>query len=326
MSVDLRELDFQPIFAVSSVTGDIPDQIFARRATRMGLGAIMDAIQQGELIDPELPLPGMVLGKFRIEKMIGVGGFGVVYRARHVVLENVVAIKVMRPKIARARPTLVHLLNEEARFAARIDHPNVVRVHDVGRDEGQTYIVMEYVDGPDLSLLIKRRGAVPPRMVVRILRHIVAALAAGLRENLVHRDIKPSNILLTPTGVTKLTDFGLARSTSESAVTGLRGVVGTAEYMAPEQTLDPNNVDARSDVYALGVTAYHALTGQLPFKGADAKLLAEAHQIEIPMSPRSLVADVQAGLSNLVMEMLAKRPKDRPSNYDLLDARLQALQ
>src|SRR6185436_4781690 len=143
---------------------------------------------------------------------------------------------------------------------------------------------------------MRRRGALPYKMVVRLLRHIAAALAAGLAQNLVHRDVKPSNILLTRTGVTKLADFGLAHSSSAAEISGIRGLVGTAAYMAPEQSSDPMRVDFRSDIYALGVTAYHALTGGLPFSDHDATQLALAHQTQAVVPPSRFVAAIPASL------------------------------
>jgi serine/threonine-protein kinase len=220
---------------------------------------------------------------------------------------------------------LPRLLREEARFAARIEHPHVVRVFDVTTSDESTYIVMEYVDGPDLSVMIKRRGALPPKMVLRVIRHIASALAAGLDENVIHRDIKPSNILLTHAGVTKLADFGLARSTSSTDVSGARGVVGTTGYMSPEQLDTPQAVDFRTDLYALGVTAYQALTGALPFPDNDPKQCADAHRFKPVVPPHHIVSSIPASLSDLIVELLAKKAADRPAGYEVLDARLREI-
>jgi len=310
----LRDLDLRTIFASLRISPDLPPEIFARRATRRLPGAV---IEPARIAEPELPPPGCVLGKYRLERAIGIGGFGAVYRARHVVLDSVVAIKLMRPSVVRSRPALPRLLTEEARFAARIDHPNVVRVYDVATSDDHTYIVMEHVDGPDLSVMLRRKGALPHKVVVRILRHIAAALAAGLAEQLIHRDVKPSNILLTRAGITKLADFGLARSSAADAA-GVRGVVGTATYMAPEQASDPQRVDFRSDIYSLGITAYHALTGRLPPDSPDG---APRDRDRAP----SQFAAVPAALDDLVVAATAPRPSDRPASYDVLEAALRAL-
>jgi len=315
--------DLSAIFA-TELSPELPREIFARRTAPM-LAAVGSEDTDEPSREPELPGPGCVLGKHRLERMIGMGGFGAVYRARHVVLGNVVALKLMRPSVVRSRPALLQLLIEEARFAARIDHGNVVRVHDVATSNDHTYIVMEHVDGPDLSVMMRRRGALPYRMVTRILRHIAAALSAGLAQNLIHRDVKPSNILLTRAGVTKLADFGLARSSSAAEITGLRGVVGTAAYMAPEQGSEPARVDFRSDIYSLGVTAYHALTGGLPFSDHDTRQLAVAHRTQLVVPPSRFVAAIPTALDELILAMLAKRPDDRPDSYAALDSELRAI-
>lgn len=324
MITTLRELDLGPVFASTRLSPDLPVEIFVRRATRRLPEASIEPAAGEFESEPQLPPIGSVLGKYRLERAIGIGGFGAVYRARHVVLDNVVAIKLMRPSVVHSRPALLRLLTVEAKFSARIDHPNVVRVHDVTIEDLNTYIVMEYVDGPDLSVMIKRKGALPYRMMIRVLRHVTAALAAGLAENLVHRDVKPSNILLTRDGVTKLADFGLARSSSAADISGLRGVVGTAAYMAPEQSSDSGRVDFRSDIYSLGITAYQALTGKLPFPDADPKRCAEAHRTQAVIPPGKL-AKIPEALDVLLMSMMAKSPQDRPRSYAALDSALRAL-
>jgi serine/threonine protein kinase len=326
MSDSLRDRDLSSIFATSKLSPDLPHEIFARSVTRLAPEAIVEPAHRAEPVrEVELPSPGSVLGKYRLERVLGRGGFGTVYRARHVVLDNVVALKLMRPSVIRSRPALLRLLTEEARFAARIDHANVVRVHDVATSHDHTYIVMEHIDGPDLSVMMRHRGALPYRMVVRILRHVTAALAAGLAEDLVHRDVKPSNILLTRAGVTKLADFGLARSSSAAGTTGVRGVVGTAAYMAPEQASDPTRVDFRSDIYSLGVTAYQALTAGLPFSEHDARLRAMALDTQPVAPPSRFVAAIPTALDDLVVAMMATDPDDRPASYRALETELRAI-
>jgi eukaryotic-like serine/threonine-protein kinase len=309
------DLDLGGIFATSKIAPELPPEIFLRRSTmRLPEVAVAPAHVGLHAVEPELPQPGAVVGKYRLDRMIGMGGFGAVFRARHLALGNVVAIKLMRPSVVRSRPALVRLLAEEARFTARIDHPNVMRVHDVATSHELPYIVMEYVDGPDLSIMIRRRGALPHKMVVRVLRHVAAALSAGLAEQLIHRDVKPSNILLTRAGVTKLTDFGLARSSGRDEATGLRGVVGTAAYMAPEQARDPDGGDFRSDLYALGITGYHALTGGLPAAG----------HVGVP-PPSRFVSTIPPALDALILAMIASAPDARPASYAELDAALRAV-
>jgi serine/threonine-protein kinase len=254
-------------------------------------------------LEPELPPLGAVIEKYRLQEIIGIGGFAAVYRARHLLLETDVALKLLRPSVVRHRPRLPRLLCEEARLAARIRHPNVVRVLDVTHTEQLTHLVMELIDGPDLAVMMRRRSRLPAKMVLKIVDHVVAGLAAGLREGLIHRDIKPSNILLTSSGITKIVDFGLARSTSEASTQ----VVGTADYMSPEQLDRPAEVDFRSDLYSLGVTAYQALLGRLPFAVADGLV-----------PPAAVDASLPAPVSDLVMWLLERDPRSRPESHDAL--------
>jgi serine/threonine-protein kinase len=299
----------------------IPESLFLRRAPlrarsttlvgaptadRLPAKGTVPMSQWAFQVEPELPPLGSVIEKYRLEGVIGVGGFAAVYRARHLLLETDVALKLLRPSIVRNRPRLPRLLCEEARFAARIRHPNVVRVLDVTHTDQLTYLVMEYIDGPDLAVMTRRRGRLPSKMVLKILEHVVAGLEAGLLENLIHRDIKPSNILLTPSGVTKIVDFGLARSTSEASAQ----VVGTADYMSPEQIERPAEVDFRSDLYSLGVTAYQALLGRLPI------VVAEGSRPDIVVAPSIADASIPRAISDLVMWLLERDPRARPSSYD----------
>jgi serine/threonine protein kinase len=321
----LEELDLLPWFdrsAPEALEGlALPEAIFLRRvpprtrsttlvgpplATRMPAQGTMPMSAWAFQLEPELPATGTVIEKYRLEGIIGIGGFAAVYRARHLLLETDVALKLLRPSVVRNRPKLPRLLCEEARFAARIHHPNVVRMLDVTHTDQLTYLVMEFIDGPDLAVMTRRRRRLPAKMVLKIVEHVVAGLAAGLRENLIHRDIKPSNILLTPSGITKIVDFGLARSTFEPSTQ----VVGTADYMSPEQLDRPAEVDFRSDLYSLGVTAYQALLGRLPtVAGARPEALVAPHVAD---------ASIPASISDLVMWLLERDPRARPSSYDAL--------
>ncbi len=324
---ELEDLDLLPWFdrpapeALEALA--IPDSLFLPRGPRSRSTTLVGLRQdnrppaaQGSAtmstwafqLEPELLPLGSVLEKYRLKSIIGIGGFAAVYRARHLLLETDVALKLLRPSVVRNRPQLPRLLCEEARFAARIRHPNVVRMLDVTHTDQLTYLVMEFIDGPDLAVMTRRRGRLPAKMVLKIVEHVVAGLAAGLHENVIHRDIQPSNILLTPSGVTKIVDFGLARSTSDASTK----VVGTADYMSPEQIERPAEVDFRSDLYSLGVTAYQALLGRLPIVAADG---SRPHAV---VPPRTADASIPAPVSDLVMWLLERDPRARPGSYDAL--------
>lgn len=271
-----------------------------------------------------LPQIGAVVDKYRIDAVVGAGGFAVVYRATHLLLRVPVAIKLLKPEIAEAHPAQAEQLCEEARFAAQVNHPNVVRVFDVTHTERITYIVMELVDGAPLSDAFHAGAGLPPREVVRIAIDVVQGLKAALAQGMIHRDIRPANILLTRNGIAKIVDLGLACQT-EPPVSGSRQVVGTPNYMAPEQAVSPDRVDFRSDLYALGVTLYHAATGRLPFHGDDPVMVITRHLRDPVPPPSSLVPGFPAVLERILLWLMAKDPASRPASHDqLLDALREA--
>ncbi len=279
--------------------------------------------------DVDLPSPGAIIDKYRLEEMVGKGGFAAVYRATHLLLNMPVAIKLLRPKAMKKHPNLAALLCEEARFAAKIDHPNVVRIHDVTHTPAITYIVMEFLDGGTLAQLIREQGRLSPSRVLRIGLDVTAGLKAGLEQGLIHRDIKPSNILFTRAGGTKIVDLGLAQTSgSEAPSPGeehLRklSVVGTPAYMAPEQGMHPGRVDFRADIYALGVTLYHAAVGRPPFPIDNADRVMALHRTEPVPPPENVLPRFPASLSRLLLRMLEKAPSARHESYDALAIAMQ---
>ena len=280
--------------------------------------------------DEEAVLPrGAIVDKYCIERVIGRGGFAVVYLANHLLLGLPVALKFIRPRALARQPGLAALLCQEARFAARIDHPNVVRVHDVTHNDQITYVVMEYIDGPSLAEIIRLQGALSPAEVVRVGLGMTAGLRVGLAQGLIHRDIKPGNILLPRAGGVKIVDLGLALGNDPAweemtdLPTNRAAVVGTYGYMSPEQTADARKIDFRSDIYSLGATLYEAITGSLPFPARDRS--GRWMQRQEPLRPpQSLVPGLPEPLCALVIAMLAERPEDRPGSYDLLEQALQS--
>jgi eukaryotic-like serine/threonine-protein kinase len=228
--------------------------------------------------DPVSPAadPGVgtaLAGRYVLEARIGTGGAGVVWRAHDDVLDRRVAVKLLHAELARD-PTSAARFRSEATAAARLTHPNAVVVFDIGRDGDNDYLVMELVDGPDLTELL-RGQPLPAPVVAHLGRAIAAALGMAHDRGLVHRDVKPGNVLLTPDGVPKVADFGIARAIGD-AMTRLTvpgNVMGTARYVAPEQLRD-QAVDARADVYALGLVLHEALTGQPPWGDGTAAEVA----------------------------------------------------
>jgi serine/threonine protein kinase len=276
--------------------------------------------------DVALPAVGSVIEKYRVEQLLGTGGFAAVYRATHLLLRIPVALKLLKPKVLRQRPLLADLLCEEARFAAQLNHPNVVRVFDVTHNPKITYIVMEYIEGESLHQAIQRKGRLRPERVLQVGLDVTQGLKAALAEGLIHRDIKPANILLGPSGVAKIVDLGLAQHSDDLARASRQGetdkmIVGTPMYMAPEQAARPDDVDFRADVYSLGATLYHAITGRPPFAGEDTVKLLAMHQKEPVVPPEEIVPGLPYEVSRVLLWTLAKDRADRP-DYDQLLAGL----
>jgi serine/threonine protein kinase len=275
--------------------------------------------------EPTLPAIGSVIDKYRIEELLGTGGFAAVYRATHLLLRIPVALKLLKPKVLKQRPLLAELLCEEARFAAQLNHPNVVRVFDVTHNPKITYIVMEFIDGESLYQGIRRKGRLRPLKAVRVGIDVTQGLKGALDQGLIHRDIKPANILLARSGVAKIVDLGLAQHSDDlarnrSTETG-KMIVGTPMYMAPEQASRPEEVDFRADVYSLGATLYHAVTGHPPFEDDDPMKVLARHHKEPVRAPEQLVPGIPFELSRLLLWMLEKDRAKRP-DYDQLLAGL----
>jgi serine/threonine protein kinase len=310
----------------------LPAHLFARPRAAAGRrgeeGGARRVRAQAEPAGAELGV-GAILDKYRIEEPLGVGGFAVVYRATHMLLRTQVAIKMLRPQLLRRKPELASALCQEARFAARIDHPNVVRVYDVTHGPEITYVVMEYVEGSTLAKAIRARGPLPARTVVRVGLDVAAGLQAGQEQGLVHRDIKPANIIITPQGRAKIVDLGLASTIAGSTLEptgvhpGAAALVGTPGYMPPELAQRPQGADFRGDIYALGVTLYQAAVGRLPFPADDATRCLQMHATEPIPHPRALRPDLPDRLSDVLVRMLSKRPADRPPSYDVLRGALK---
>lgn len=253
------------------------------------------------------------LGKYQIEKKIGAGGMGAVFLARDVELKRIVALKVL-PRDKAANPTLVRRFRAEAQAAAQLRHDNIVAVYDSGEADGYLYIAMEYVDGQDLFEMVARRGVIPVRRSIEIIRQVASALQHAFEQNIVHRDIKPSNLLIRRDGVVKLTDLGLARSvddTLETNITRAGTTVGTVDYMSPEQARHSKLADIRSDLYSLGCTWYQMLTGMPPYPEGSVTNKLQAHAVKPIPDPRDKNPRVPEGLTAVIRRMMAKKPEER---------------
>ncbi|HEV2642198.1 MAG TPA: protein kinase [Candidatus Elarobacter sp.] len=260
-------------------------------------------------------IPGeLFANRYQIVRVVGRGGMGMVYKARDRELAEDVAIKMLRSDAMNSDATVVERFKTEIRLARRISHRNVVRTHDLGERDGAYYVTMEYVEGITVRDLIDMRGHLSVPSTLGIAQQLAASLEVAHEQGVIHRDIKPQNLLLDPDGVLKVMDFGIARLAQHTSTLTQAGmVIGTPAYMAPEQLL-AEEVDARSDLYAVGVVLYECLTGALPFEGASPIALIAKVLHTVPASPAERDASVPPPLSALVMRLLDKDPSARPGS------------
>lgn len=254
------------------------------------------------------------LGHFELIESIGSGGMAAVLKARDLELGRIVALKILPPESARD-PESITRFKQEARAAAKLDHENVARVYFCGEDQSLHFIAFEFVEGENLRVLIDRSGTIAPTDCILYMVQVAAGLNHAAERGVVHRDIKPSNIIITPDGRAKIVDMGLARHLDSLSVNGgvtQSGItLGTFDYISPEQALDPRRADVRSDIYSLGCTFYHALTGRPPVPEGTAARKLHAHQHVDPLDPRLLNPAIPDGLAAVLSGMMAKNPDQR---------------
>ena len=263
-------------------------------------------------------LPGTkVADRYRIVSLVGKGGMGEVYRADDLKLGHTVALKFL-PKDLAEDPQRLEYFHSEVRLTRQISHPNVCRVYDIGEVDGQHFLSMEYIDGEDLKILLRRIGRLPNDKGVQIAQQLCAGLAAAHERGVLHRDLKPANIMIDGRGQVRITDFGLAKLADD----GREGeIAGTPAYMAPEQ-LSRGEATIQSDLYSLGLILYELFTGQAVHKHGSIPELMRAHEESSPSQPRSLVSDIDPAVERAILRCLEKEPHDRPQSANAVSAAL----
>jgi beta-lactam-binding protein with PASTA domain len=261
---------------------------------------------------PGSPLPGKHYGgRYEVKGSIASGGMAEVFVARDSMLDRLVALKLMHPEFAR-NEAFIERFRREAQAAASLNDPRIVAIYDWGSDAGTYFIVMEYVEGNTLAEIIKASGPLPISKAAKIAIDVLGGLHLAHLKGIVHRDVKPANIAITVGGQIKVMDFGIARAAHDGAMTVTQTgmVIGTASYFSPEQA-QGKPVDARSDIYSVGIVLYEMLTGVVPFRGESPVAVAYKHVTEDPAPPRSLAEDIPAALEAVVMKAISKNPDNR---------------
>lgn len=251
------------------------------------------------------------IGGFELIEKIGEGAMGVVYKARQASMDRIVALKILSPRLARS-PRYVARFTREARVVAHLNHPGIVAGIDVGEDQGYHYFAMEFVEGHTVQEILDEKKTIPEKRAIVIAIKVAEALGHAWDRGLVHRDVKPANIVITKGGRVKIADLGLAKYTQKDDVslTDTGTTVGTAYYISPEQARGDDEIDIRTDIYSLGATLYHMVTGEPPYKGTPVSVMTQHVSANVP-DARARCTDVSEGLSDIIAMMMAKVPCER---------------
>ncbi|NLB17327.1 MAG: serine/threonine protein kinase, partial [Syntrophomonadaceae bacterium] len=251
----------------------------------------------------------LLQNRYKLLEKIGEGGMATVYKARCTLLDRIVAVKILKDEYTRDS-NLVAKFRSEAQSAARLSHPNIVNVYDVGEDQGANFIVMEYIEGINLKEYIEQKNLLSPEEAISIALMICDALAQAHEKGLIHRDIKPHNIMLTRDGIAKVADFGIARAANTATITFGGDMVGSVHYVSPEQARG-EPVDSTSDIYSLGCLLYEMVTGRVPFDATSPVTVALKHIHERPIPPSVVNIQVPGSLEEVIMIAMEKKPAYR---------------
>jgi serine/threonine protein kinase len=251
----------------------------------------------------------LLLNRYELLEKIGEGGMGIVYKAKCHLLNRIVAVKILKTEFCKDEE-FVARFKREATSAARLSHPNIVNVHDVGEDNSVNFIVMEYINGKTLKQIIKASGRISAQRTVEIALQTVRALDCAHKNNIIHRDVKPDNILITEDNIVKVADFGIAKVADSRTVTNSNKVIGTAHYFSPEQAKG-NFVDGRTDIYSLGIVMYEMITGRVPYNAESCITIAMMHIQEPVTPPIEIIADIPENVNGVILKAMEKEPMNR---------------
>src|SRR5262245_42537900 len=287
------------------------------KLTRFQAGKLLRGISQG-----------MVLGPYRVLAPLGKGGMGAVFLVRDTRSDQLSALKVLPPRLARTEERMLARFRREMEMSQKVAHPHLAFTYEVGEFHGLHYLAMEYIPGRTLSRLVNEEGVMHWKRAARIMAEVAAGLEHAHNQGLVHRDLKPSNIMVTPRDHAKVLDLGLALIQGEvvtetEVVGGLGYIVGSMDYIAPEQTLDAAAVDRRSDLYSLGCTLYFALSGRPPFPGGSSKDKIHRHRTTRPTAIADLVPALPPGFVGLIERLMSKEPDGRPASAIAVEEELR---
>ena len=275
--------------------------------------------------------PGATFEKYTVEKFLGRGGMGAVYLVRHNVLDSPFALKVLFPEVATRDALFVNRFIREAKLACKIKHPNLIEVHDAGKNSknGMYYLIMDYVSGGSVREMLNSQRKIAPERAISIIAQVASALGEAHKHKMVHRDIKPDNIMFTEDGVCKLADLGIAKSAAEQDVTLTtdNAVFGTPAYMSPEQAIASGKVDCRADIYSLGIVLFEMLTGKRPYCGKSSmEILSQVVRNDNIPDVREFCPGISADVAELVRDMTLKNIDERIADPDELTARILKIQ
>jgi serine/threonine-protein kinase len=271
-------------------------------------------------------LVGQQVGPFLVEKELGAGAMGAVYRAKFVKTGQVVALKVMAPGLGTTSDKANKRFEREANILRQLRHPNIVRLFAIGKHHGTAYYAMEYIQGESLDHVMARRDRMSWEEVVDLGQQLCSALQHAHEKGIVHRDLKPSNLMILPDGTLKLTDFGIAKDLDVTALTGANCTIGTAAYMSPEQCRGDKDISYKSDLYSLGVVFYELITGRKPFVAENAMDMFMQHVSGKFERPSRLVHDLPVWMDNLVCQLMEKKPEHRPLDAAMIAQVLGSIQ